>query len=77
MIKFVSDFRHVGGFLQVLRFPPTNKTHHHDITEILLKVALNTINQPKPLIFRTGTLSTIYKYHTEMREVRDNRNNDF
>jgi len=24
----------------------TNKTYHHDITEILLKVALNTINQP-------------------------------
>ena len=24
----------------------TNKTDHHDITEILLKVALNTINQP-------------------------------
>jgi hypothetical protein len=23
---------------------PTNKTDHHDITEILLKVALNTIN---------------------------------
>jgi hypothetical protein len=28
----------------------TNKTDRHDITEILLKVALNTIipNQPKP-----------------------------
>ena len=25
---------------------PTNKTDHHDIAEILLKVALNTINQP-------------------------------
>ena len=24
----------------------TNKTDHHDINEILLKVALNTINQP-------------------------------
>ena len=24
----------------------TNKTYHHDITEILLKVALNTIHQP-------------------------------
>ena len=32
------------------RFSPvssTNKTDHHDITEILLKVALNTTNQPK------------------------------
>jgi hypothetical protein len=25
-----------------------NKTDCHDITEILLKVVLNTINQPKP-----------------------------
>ena len=27
----------------------TNKTDRHDITEILLKVALNTINQTKPI----------------------------
>jgi len=32
VIKFVSDLRQVGGFLR------------HDITEIFLKVALNTIN---------------------------------
>jgi hypothetical protein len=25
VIKFVSDLRQVGGFLQVLRFPPTIK----------------------------------------------------
>jgi hypothetical protein len=31
----------VGGFLRVLWFPPTE---HHDITEILLKVALNIIS---------------------------------
>jgi hypothetical protein len=48
---FVSDLRQVGGFLRVLRFPPgppvssTNKADRHDITEILLKVALNTIKQ--------------------------------
>jgi len=35
MIKFVSDLRQVGGFLQ----------DRHDITEKLLKVALNTIKQ--------------------------------
>jgi hypothetical protein len=33
----------------------TNKTDCHDITEILLKVALNTINQ-------TLTTSKIHKY---------------
>jgi hypothetical protein len=33
----------VSGFLQVLRVFSTNKTDHCDITEILLKVALNTV----------------------------------
>jgi hypothetical protein len=36
VIKFVGDLWEVGGF-------STNKTDRHDITEILLKVALNTI----------------------------------
>jgi hypothetical protein len=43
VIKFAIDLRQVGGF------PPVsspNKTDRHDITEILLKVALNTINHP-------------------------------
>jgi hypothetical protein len=44
VIKFVSDLPQVGGFLWVLRFPSSNKTDHHDTTEILLKVALDTIN---------------------------------
>jgi hypothetical protein len=35
----------VGGSLRVLQFS-TTKTGCHDIAEILLKVALNTINQP-------------------------------
>jgi hypothetical protein len=46
VIKFVSDLREVGGFLRVLRFPPPIKPETpYDITKILLKVALNTINQ--------------------------------
>ena len=44
VIKFVSDLWQVCGFLQVLWFPPPIKTDCYDITEILLKVALNTIN---------------------------------
>ena len=41
-IKFVSDLRQVGGFLRVLRFlPPIKLTA--TITEILFKVAVNTI----------------------------------
>ena len=41
VIKCVSDLlvKQVAGFLQELWFPPD----HHDITEILLKVALNTV----------------------------------
>ena len=45
VIKFVSDLWPVDGFLQVPSFL-TNKIDYHDITEILLKMALNTINQP-------------------------------
>jgi hypothetical protein len=40
-IKFLSDLWQVGGFLQ---FPPPIK-HRHKIIEILLQVAINTINQ--------------------------------
>ena len=44
LIHYVSDLRQVSGFLRVLRFPPPISLHdRHDITEILLKVALNTI----------------------------------
>ena len=42
VIKFVSDLRQINGFLWVLCFPPPIKICH-DITEILLKVELNTI----------------------------------
>jgi hypothetical protein len=41
----------VYGLATCRWFPPvssTNKTDRHDITEILLKVALNIINQNKP-----------------------------
>jgi hypothetical protein len=43
VIKFVSDLRQVDGFFRVFRFPPPIKTDCHDITKILLIVALNTI----------------------------------
>jgi hypothetical protein len=45
VIKFVSDLRLVSGFLRILWFPPPKKSSRHDIAEILLKVALNTITQ--------------------------------
>ena len=43
VIKFVSVLRQVGGFLRHTLVSSTNKTESHDITGILLKVALNTI----------------------------------
>jgi hypothetical protein len=43
VISFVSDLQQISGFLPVLGFPHTNKTDRHDITEIVLRVVLNTI----------------------------------
>ena len=43
VIKFVSDFRQVGGFSLGTPISSTNKIDRHDIAEILLKVVLNTI----------------------------------
>ena len=43
LIKLVSNLRWFSTGSPV---SSTNKTDCHDITEILLKVALNTINQP-------------------------------
>jgi hypothetical protein len=44
VIKFVSD----RWFSLGTPVSPANKTDRHDITEILLKVTLNTINQTNP-----------------------------
>jgi len=38
------SLQQIGGFSSETPVSSTNKTDHHDITEILLKVALNTIN---------------------------------
>ena len=42
VIKFVGVLRQASGFLWVFQFPPSNRTDCHDLTEILLKVAINT-----------------------------------
>ena len=44
VIKFVSDLRQVGGFLQVLQFPPPLTSDRNDVIEILLRVALSTMH---------------------------------
>jgi energy-converting hydrogenase Eha subunit F len=50
LIRFVSDLRQVGVFLSGIAVSSTNKAYRHNITEILLKVALNTINKKKTII---------------------------
>ena len=45
VIKFFSDFPQVGGVFSGTPVSSTNNTDRHDITEILLKRALNTIKQ--------------------------------
>jgi hypothetical protein len=54
--KFVSNLRQVGGFFLGSQVSSTIKTDHHDITEILLNVALNTINQTKNSIIGDNSL---------------------
>ena len=44
VIKFISDLRQVSDFFPFTLVSSTNKTDRHDITEILFKVVLNTIN---------------------------------
>jgi hypothetical protein len=48
VIKLVGDLLQFGGFF------------HHDITEILLKVALNTIKPTKPNPNKIGCLLHLY-----------------
>ena len=59
-------------FSTVLPVSSTNKTDHHDITEILLKVAFNTIKQTNKHIFVTHLICTkcIFVYVHFMFSVR-------
>jgi hypothetical protein len=48
----------------------TNKTEHHDITEILLKVALNTIKQTMKLsTCKKNQQQTTYLYFSNGSEI--------
>ena len=49
VIKFIGDLRQVDGF-------STNKTDRHNITDILLKVALNTI----AIVFNPSSESLLF-----------------
>ena len=59
VIKFVSNLWQVDSFLWVLWFPPPIKADCHDITEILLKVALSSINQTINYVFHCNNFCTV------------------
>ena len=53
----------VGGFIRVLGFPPSITLDYHNITEILFKVALNTITLTQSFEFeRTSDYSRNTSY---------------
>ena len=68
VIKFVSDLRQVNGFLPGPPVSFNNKSDCHNITELLLKVALNNINQNKPNVGRMH--GDIYGYGSNLMSVR-------
>jgi hypothetical protein len=68
VITFVSYLQQVGGFLRVFRFPPPLKLTA-TITEILLKVTLNTINQAKPNYGRLSDPSISLTHKTVIRDL--------
>jgi hypothetical protein len=46
----------VGSVIGILRVSSTNKTDRHSITELLLKVGLNTIKQTNKQIMLLGIM---------------------
>jgi hypothetical protein len=81
VIKFVGDVLKSDGFLRV---STTNETDRHDLTELLLKVALNTITiysmyfpsyqctQKILWLNFTGKRSKLYPIETVMLEKQQN-----
>ena len=57
VIKFVSDLQFSPG----TPVSSINKTDHHDINEILLKVALSTINRLNQPFLNLSVLICYYK----------------
>jgi hypothetical protein len=55
-----------NGFVRVLQVTSTNKTHLNDITEILLKVMLNTIKRIPKKIHSINKDNTIKYIHVKM-----------
>jgi len=61
------------GFLPSTPVSSTNKTDCHDITEMLLKVALNTINQTVNHLQKSKSIDG-YLLHVFMEKMNIKRN---
>jgi DNA topoisomerase VI subunit A len=70
VIKFFSGFQQVGGFLLDTPVSSTNKTNRHDITEILLKVALNIITKNEQKTEGSSKMGRKQKAHQKWAENR-------
>ena len=66
VIKFFSDLRQVSGFPPGPPVSSTSKTDRHDITDILLKVALNNIKQTN----NTHSVSQVYSRSSERTAIK-------
>jgi hypothetical protein len=72
VIKFVSDLWQVGGFALSTAVSSINKTDRHDIAEILLKVALDTITLTHKRIKSISlTCSTLLRHRSEVKNMMD------
>ena len=63
VIKFSSDLRQVGGFIPGTPVSSTNKTDSHDISEILLNVALYSTNQTSHYDIESLIINLLFNYH--------------
>ena len=62
----------ISWFSPGTKVPLPLKTHRHEITEILLKVALNTINQPKPIKPSLLILKTAFEANIQPLTIHKN-----
>ena len=69
VIKFVSDLRQAGIFFPTNPASSTNKTDRHDIAEMLMKVALNTINHTpcKHTVMKRMSSYNLYMFQVTSR----------
>ena len=68
----------VQWFSLVTPIISTNKTDHHDIAEILLKVALSTIILPPLIVFNIeNRIHPIYMEYKQQAEVNLNSIRDY